>query len=265
MRAFRALVVDDEALAREVVVDLLRRDSEIADVTEIGDPRQVAAILSANRPDILFLDIEMPGLSGLDIASAVAGSDGLAIVFVTAYGEYALNAFDVEAADYLLKPFSDERFFQALDRAKRRIVSRGDAAISSDAAPTEDRVRPQSAPPRKVITRFSIGHGDDAHTVAAADVLWIEADDYYVRLHTREGRHLLRVSLASLEERLDPRMFVRSHRAAIVNVGEIRHLDPDGAVLVLSEGTHVPVSRSRRPIIERVVRSLDRAGRERDQ
>jgi two-component system LytT family response regulator len=123
MSRFRVLVVDDEPLAREVVVDLLRRDTEIAGVTETGDPRGVPEILCAEHPDILFLDIEMPGLTGIQIASAVS-DDWPAIVFVTAFSQYALKAFDAQAIDYLLKPFSDQRFFQALDRAKRRVRER---------------------------------------------------------------------------------------------------------------------------------------------
>lgn len=256
MRTFRALVVDDEPLAREVVVDLLRRDSEIAGVTETGDPRRVPAILASEQPDIAFLDIEMPGLTGLQLASAVTNQ--LAIVFVTAFGEYALDAFDVEATDYLLKPFSDERFFQALDRAKRRVMDRRGAPASASDAPNEGDDARSGLRSADRLTRFVIGHGDEALSIAVDDVLWIEAEDYYVRLHTRQGRHLLRLSMASLEERLDPRRFVRSHRAAIVNVREVRRIDPEGAMLELSEGTHVPISRSRRPIVERVIGSLDR-------
>jgi two-component system, LytTR family, response regulator len=254
MRAFRALVVDDEPLAREVVVDLLRRDTEIADVTETGDPRRVAGILSSDRPDIVFLDIEMPGLTGMQIASSV-GDNAPAIVFVTAFGEYALEAVDVQATDYLLKPFSDARFFQALDRAKRRVIDRRESkpAFYSDES-NRQPVGLSGFCPTTTATRLAIGHGDEALSIDVADVLWIEADDYYVRLHTKQGRHLLRTSMSSLEERLDPRRFVRTHRAAIVNVREIQHLHADATTLVLSDGMNVAVSRSRRPIVERILR-----------
>ena len=253
MRTFRALVVDDEPLAREVVVDLLRRDTEIADVTETGDPRHVAGILASECPDIVFLDIEMPGVTGLDIASSVRNRS-FAIVFVTAFGEYALDAFDVEATDYLLKPFSDERFFQALDRAKRRVMDRRGPEGSLLADGLDDRAASASGSISERITKFAISHGDGILSIDIADVLWIEADDYYVRLHSKAGRHLLRTSMASLEDRLDSRVFVRSHRAAIVNVREVQRIDADGTVLVLSDGTHVPISRSRRPIVERLIR-----------
>jgi two-component system LytT family response regulator len=255
MSRFRVLVVDDEPLAREVVVDLLRRDTEVAGVTETGDPRGVPAILCSEHPDILFLDIEMPGLTGIHIASAV-NDDRPAIVFVTAFSQYALEAFDAQAIDYLLKPFSDQRFFQALDRAKRRVRERraGTKDLASRLPPPANApMLGAGATPNDYVTRLAIGHGDHTLWIDASDIVWIEAEDYYVRLHTKQGRHLLRTSMASLEERLDPRVFVRSHRAAIVNVGEVSRIDSEGAGLVLSDGTQVAISRSRRPVVERVI------------
>jgi two-component system, LytTR family, response regulator len=249
MNTYRALVVDDEPLAREVVVDLLRRDSEIAGVTETGDPRRVAGIIAAEAPDIVFLDIEMPGLNGVEIASRVRG-DSTSIVFVTAFSQYAVEAFGLAATDYLLKPFSDERFFEALDRAKRRAHERraGGAASAND-QPAE--------PP---LTRLAVGHGGDTLTIDVSDIVWIEAEDYYVRLHTHVGRHLLRMSMAALDERLDPRLFVRAHRGAIVNVREVARFDTDAATLTLTDGAQILVSRSRRPAVERLMttRSGDR-------
>jgi two-component system LytT family response regulator len=252
---FRVLVVDDEPLAREVVVDLLRRDTEVAGVTETGDPRGVPAILCSEHPDILFLDIEMPGLTGIQIASAVR-DDLPAIVFVTAFSQYALEAFDAQAIDYLLKPFSDQRFFQALDRAKRRVRERRAGTkdlASSLAQPGNAPVLGAGEKPNDYLTRLAIGHGDHTFWINVSDLVWIEAEDYYVRLHTKHGRHLLRTSMSSLEERLDPLVFVRSHRAAIVNVGEVSRIDSEGAGLVLSDGTQVAISRSRRPVVERVI------------
>ena len=267
MNAFRVLVVDDEPLAREVVVDLLRRDSDIAGVTETGDPRGVGAILSTERPDILFLDIEMPGLTGIQIASGF-GDDSPAVVFVTAFSEYALEAFGVEATDYLLKPFSDERFFQALDRAKRRLRERrgetptGTAFGASHVPGANSTVLAPRQ--RDRLRRLAIGHGAQTVWVDVSDVVWIEAEDYCVLVHTKLGRHLLRTSMASLEERLDPRVFVRSHRAAIVNLREVMRVEPDATALVMSDGTRVAVSRSRRPLVGRLVTAPNRTG-SRDQ
>ena len=261
MNTFRALVVDDEPLAREIVVDLLGRDTDIAGVTETGDSRRVRAILSAERPDILFLDIEMPGLTGIQIASAL--NDELpAIVFVTAFSQYALDAFGVEATDYLLKPFSDERFFQALDRAKRRVRERRGQRLtgmaSSDLHGAESPT-PIVPKPQGFLKRLAIGHGAQTVWIDVSDVVWIEAEDYYVLVHAKQGRHLLRTSMSSLEERLDPRMFVRSHRAAIVNAREVMHVEPGATALLLSDGTRVAVSRSRRPCVEQLVVPLHRS------
>jgi two-component system LytT family response regulator len=153
-----------------------------------------------------------------------------------------------------LKPFPDNRFFQALDRAKRRVRERRAEAAAASASETAGQRTPDNAceQTRDFITRLAIGHGPHGRWINVSDVLWIEAEDYCVLLHTREGRHLLRTSMSSLEERLDPRLFVRSHRAAIVNVHEVARIEADTEALVLSDGTRVAVSRSRRAVVERV-------------
>jgi two-component system LytT family response regulator len=193
---------------------------------------------------------------GIQIANVVR-DDLPAIVFVTAFRQYAVEAFDAQAIDYLLKPFSDQRFFQALDRAKRRVRERRAGTTNDLASATAETLKlpapAASAKANDFITRLVIGHGDDTLWVDVSDVVWIEAEDYYVRLHTKHGRHLLRASMSSLEERLDPRVFVRSHQAAIVNVGEVSRIDAEGTGLILSDGTQVAISRSRRPVVERVV------------
>lgn len=250
--SFRVLVVDDEPLAREVVVNLLRRDAEITGVTETGDPRPVPSIVASEHPDILFLDVEMPGLTGIQIASRLAGSARSSqeeqpalpvIVFVTAFSQYAVDAFEVQATDYLLKPFTDERFFHTLDRAKRRVRERRAGATGEPATAVPAESKP-------FLRRLTMGHGTQAVSIALSEILWIEAEDYYVLVHTQHGRHLMRASMASLEERLDPRAFVRTHRAAIVNLREVLRVEGEPPVLVLSNGAHVPVSRSRRPVVE---------------
>jgi two-component system LytT family response regulator len=257
MNTFGVLVVDDEPLAREVLVNLLRRDGEVSRVTETGDPRPVPALVANEHPDILFLDIEMPGLDGLQIASAVT-SDLPVVVFVTAFDRYAVDAFEVDAIDYLLKPFSDRRFFQALDRAKQRVRERRMAGSSATAA---TQIEPGSGatsdqafePPQAYLRQIEIGHGADATAVSVADIHWIQAEDYYVLIHSKRGRHLFRASMSSLEERLDPRVFLRAHRAALVNVRAVMSIEPDRTALTLSDGTRVPVSRSRRSQVERLL------------
>lgn len=156
-------------------------------------------------------------MTGLELAAALR-ADELAVVFITAFGQYALTAFDVDATDYVLKPFSDARLLEALERAKRRVpLKPGEGSVFHD----------------------------------PSDIFWIEAEDYYVRVHAKTERRPVRVSLTSLEQRLDPRAFMRVHRRAIVNVDHVREAcDEGGLVLVLSDGSRVPVSRSRRSAVE---------------
>jgi len=256
MTTFRALVVEDEPLARRMVADLLRRDPEIEQVVECADASEAARALAHERIDIAFLDIEMPGSSGLELAQAFTPR-GPVIVFVTAFGRYATDAFDVLAVDYVLKPFSDERFATAVGRAKTRVRERRLAELATQLATVSEELKPAAAVERPAyLTRLSFRQDDHSVIVNVADVVWIEAEDYYVLVHTREGRHLVRAPLASFEGRLDPQQFVRVHRAAIVNIQDVREVhDAGGLLLVLSDGSHVPVSRARRRQVEPLILS----------
>jgi two-component system, LytTR family, response regulator len=251
MSRFRALVVEDEPLARRMVAELLRRDPEIEHVSECASAAEARALLSRERLDMAFLDIEMPGSSGLELAGALAPG-GPVVVFVTAFGRYATEAFDVLAVDYVLKPFSDERFATAVGRAKTRVRERRLAELATQLATVSEELKPAAPAERPTyLTRLSFRQDDHSVIVNVADVVWIEAEDYYVLVHTRQGRHMVRASLASFEERLDPERFVRVHRAAIVSVQDVREVhDAGGLLLVLSDGSHVPVSRARRRQVE---------------
>jgi two-component system LytT family response regulator len=204
--------------------------------------------------DIVFLDIEMPEMSGLDVAADLA-EDGPVIVFITAFSRYATNAFEVDASDYVLKPFSDQRFSDALQRAKRRVRQRRLGELASQLATLSSELRPagelSANPESKYLKRLAFKHEDRAIVLKTSEVVWIEAEDYYVRIHSTRGRHLVRASLTSLETRLDPREFLRVHRAAVVNVDEVREVRDTGTLsILLSDGTGVPVSRSRRSSVE---------------
>ena len=256
MTGFRVLVVDDEPLARATVGALVQADADVASVVECGEARQVHGLIAEHRPHILFLDIEMPEMSGIGIAEMVDEA-GPAIVFVTAFSQYATRAFDVKAIDYVLKPFSDDRLRDALERAKRRIRERrlGELAheLSSLSANLPDRppASAGAAAGRHYLQRLAFKVGDRSVVLKAGEIHWIEAEDYYVLLHTARGRHLVRVSMASLEAELDPAVFVRAHRAAIVNLAAVRELTTrDECCLRLTDGTRVPVSRSRRRQVE---------------
>ena len=256
MTMFHVVVVDDEPLAREAAVGLLRKDAEVRSVSECGDGTRAVELIARERPDIVFLDIEMPGQDGLQIAETIQAG-GPVVIFTTAFSRYATDAFDVAAADYVLKPFSDARFLEALVRAKRRVLERRLGELAHQMASVvaeiqQDDVLDASACERpQYLERLSLKQGGRTVIIRSEEVRWIEAEDYCVMVHSTHGKHLIRASLASLELRLDPRTFVRVHRAAIVNVNHVREMSSrDGTSLTLSDGTHVPVSRSRRQQVE---------------
>lgn len=257
MTGFRVLVVDDEPLARDVVVNLLRRDPEVEAVAGCEDGLRAKQVIADTRPDIVFLDIEMPGLSGLQLANEFPNGSPV-VVFVTAFTQYAVGAFDRAATDYLLKPFSDERFLEAVGRAKRRVRERRLGELAHQMAGVAGELHhgkpgePVSG--RQWLERLSIAQGDGAIVLRTEEIVWIEAQDYCVMIHSTRGRHLVRASLASLEQRLAPETFVRTHRMAIVNVRHVREtIDRDGLRLVLSDGSQVGVSRSRKAHVESVL------------
>ena len=251
MSTFRVVVVDDEPLARETAAALLRRDGEVQTIAECGDGLEAQQVIARERPDIVFLDVEMPGQDGLQLADAIQRG-GPVIVFTTAFSQYAVDAFDLAATDYLLKPFTDERFMEALARAKQRVVERRLGAAA--AAEVESLVRE----PPNYLEQLTIKHGHRAVVLGSADVRWIEAEDYYAMIHSTRGSYLIRASLASLEQQLDPRSFVRVHRAAIVNLDHVRGTaDRDGLSLLLTDGTSVGVSRARRPQVESRIANRD--------
>jgi two-component system LytT family response regulator len=260
MTRFKVLVADDEPLSRRMVASILGADPEIESVAECGDARSVREQLARVRPDIAFLDIEMPEMSGLEIAGSLPDS-GPVVVFITAFSTYATHAFDVSAVDYVMKPFSDQRFREAVERAKRRVRERRLGELATQVASLSAELRHDESEPLaaagsgEYLQRLAFREGDRSVVVKTLEILWIQAEDYYVLVHSRHGRHMVRASLASLEQRLDPARFVRVHRTAIVNIDEIRTIHDRGALtLTLSNGAEIAVSRSRRATVEPLVR-----------
>lgn len=246
---FRVLVVDDEPLARRMLRRLLQDDADIESVSECAEAATASRTIARTRPDIVFLDIEMPRISGLDLAREF-GEHRPVVVFVTAFDRYAAQAFAVDASDYVIKPFSDRRFADAVQRAKRRVRERLLGVLAAQVASVSSELRceePPTATSGEPLTRLVVRSGERSLTVRLSEVLWIEAEDYYARLHTTHGHYLQRLSLTSLELRLDPRHFLRVHRRAILNLNEVRQVR-DGEVLevILSDGTALMVSRARR-------------------
>lgn len=253
MANFRVLVVDDEPLARQVAVALLRGDGEIDQIEECADGIAAQQAIARFEPDIVFLDIEMPGLNGVDVVAGGGEASAPAIVFTTAFSQYALDAFAVAATDHVLKPYSDERFREALARAKRRVRESRLAAAARELVADDELSRGKSSAPDAdgYLRRMALRDGDRSIVLKVEDIVWFEAEDYYVRVHSTQGRHLVRASLTSLESRLDPRMFVRVHRTAIVNVEHVRESRVrDGLYLVLSDAAQVGVSRGRKSYVE---------------
>lgn len=257
MTGFRILVVDDEPLALGMVAAILRKDPDVESVIECRDATGVPDLLVRHQPHIVFLDIEMPGMDGLQLARLL-GEDGPVVVFITAFSQYAARAFDVSAVDYVMKPFSDQRLGDALARAKRRVRERRLGELANQVATlsaelTGAKESPKEAGPAYA-PRLAFKTGDRAIVLKTEEIVWLEAEDYYVLIHSTRGRHLVRTPLASLEERLDPQVFARVHRAAIVNLREVKEFDQrDGAWLVMSDGSRVPVSRSRKRRVEELL------------
>jgi two-component system LytT family response regulator len=222
----RTMIVDDEPLARRSLLTLLARDVETEVVGECGSGTEAVDAIRAIRPELLFLDVQMPGCDGFDVLERLGAAVPKAVIFVTAYDRYALKAFEAEALDYLLKPFDDARFARALERAKGMV--RGGKGQES---------------------RLLVKSTGRVTILKTREIDWIEAADYYACLHVSGRTHLLRRSLAELEEDLDPGTFCRIHRSTIVNlerVGEMR-LDPNGEYeVVLRDGTRLRMSRSYR-------------------
>jgi two-component system LytT family response regulator len=230
-----ALVVDDEPLARSNLTILLRRDPEIASVNECGDGKEAIATIRSKKPDLVFLDVQMPECDGFDVLEMLGCDLPQAVVFVTAYDQYALRAFEAGALDYLLKPFDNIRFERALERAKKRIAP---SFRQDSAAPNKD----QSGK----IERVAIKTAGQVLFLKTSEIDWIEAADYYACLHVGTKTHLLRRSLAELDQELNPAMFCRIHRSTIVNLERVRRLelneDADYEVL-LESGVRLRLSR----------------------
>jgi two-component system LytT family response regulator len=234
----KVVIVDDEPIAREGLRALLAGDRDVEVVAECGDGASAVEAIRRTRPDIVFLDVQMPDVDGFDVLRELAGEPLPAVVFVTAYDKYALRAFDVHAVDYLLKPFHDERFAEALARAKAR---RGEDMTGRIARLLDER--------KPKVMRVLVKTSGRVLFLRADEIDWIEAADYYVKLHVAGKVHMLRESMAALEARLDPELFFRVHRSAIVNLERVRELQPYSRrehVLVLRDGTRLRLTRSRR-------------------
>ena len=247
----RVLVVDDEAPARRRIRRLLALEPGVTVIGECGDGSSALAEIVSTRPDLVFLDVQMPERDGFAVVKEIPDASLPAILFVTAHDRYALRAFDVHAVDYLLKPFTAERFRTALARARERIARRTeDAGLASLA----DTLRNQPA----YLSRVPVRTGGRTVFVDLAAVDWLEAADNYVRLQVGPREYLVRETLAGLEAQLDPDRFVRIHRSVIVQVDRVAALRPTShgdAELTLRDGKRLAVSRTWRERLTAALRS----------
>jgi two-component system LytT family response regulator len=257
--AYRVLIADDEAPARARLRSLIASADrfELAGEAESG-PSTLAA-LQKLTPDLVFLDVQMPGMTGIEALRLVDASERPITVFTTAFEQYALDAFEASAIDYLLKPYTDERFHEALGRAETLLRGRDVdlwrrqmAALLALVSDAEGSV----APRERYLSRFAVRHADRVTIVEVAAVDWIEASGDYLELHVGRARHLVRMTMTEVDERLDPERFLRIHRSTAVQLDRVAGLEPSVAgedVVVLRDGTRLRVSRRyRHPLRERL-------------
>lgn len=264
-RVLRVLVVDDEPLGRQRLLDLLHEEAGIEIVGTAADGAAAVEAIRSARPDLVFLDVQMPRVSGLDVVQAIGPAAMPATIFVTAYDQYALDAFDSAAVDYLVKPFKDDRFQEALRRARRRVESenrerlheqlmallKGASADANEPSPAPETAAKQE---QRYLERIAVQMRGKMRVVPVSQIDYLTASGQYVELHVGTHRYIIRDSLQNLEERLDPEHFIRVHRSAIVRLSLVETLlrsEGSDYQVQLRGGLRLPVGRSRREALER--------------
>lgn len=254
MEKVRAIIVDDEKPARRRLRELLEKQPDIAIVAECSNGAEAVRKIRALQPDLLLLDIQMPGLDGFGVVEAIGAAQMPATVFVTAYDRYALKAFEVSALDYLLKPFSDERFERSLARVLSFVRTQQREDLSHRILSLLDQIQPKQ--PQNTCAPLDclmIKNGGRVHFLRVKEIDWIEAAGVYVQIHTAGKTWLHRISLGELEAKLDARRFLRIHRSTIVNLQRIREFHPHSHgdfMVVLRDGTELKLSRGYRQKVE---------------
>ena len=265
-RAVRVLIVDDEPLARVRLEDLLKHEPDVEVVGTAENGVEAVDAIRRLAPDLVFLDVQMPGKTGIEVVREVGAERMPATIFVTAFDQYALQAFDVAAVDYLVKPFDDERFEEAFRRARRRLALEGMDRLRAQLLSVLQGAPPSRAPngvipaeaethaPRRYLERIAVEVRGKVRPVPVAEIDFITAAGPYAELHVGERRYVIREAMQTLEERLDPERFMRVHRSVIVRLDlvEALHRAPGGDYEVQLKGAgRLKVSRSRREALER--------------
>src|SRR5262245_56182244 len=250
MDKIRTLIVDDEPLARERIVDMLAGDAEVAIIGECGDGLAAVAAVEAHKPDLVFVDVQMPELDGFGVLEEIEQTP--VIIFVTAYDQYALRAFEVHALDYLLKPFDRERFDKALQRAKHQVERERAGTMNRElvALLADLKSRP------KPLERLVIKAGGRVFFLRVDEIDWIEAAANYVKLHAGGEAHLLRETINGLAAKLDPDKFLRVHRSIIVNLERVKEIQPwfhGDYVIIMQDGAQLTSSRNYREQLRKLL------------
>ncbi len=235
-KKIRALIVDDEELARHVIRELLQSHPEVEILAECANGLEAAKAFAEHQPDLIFLDVQMPKLTGFDVLELI-GTD-VSVIFTTAYDQYAMRAFEVHAVDYLLKPIGRERFDAALERAKSRL---------GEKMPPAHELAATARPPQQFLERLVVKDGAKVTLIPVGKLDYAEAQDDYVALASQGKKHLKQQTIAGLEAGLNPDSFVRIHRSYIVNLERVARIEPygkDSRLAILTDGTRLPVSRA---------------------
>jgi two-component system LytT family response regulator len=247
--SIRTLIVDDEPLARERVRSLLESEPDVEIVGEAADGPSALEALRAKKPDLLFLDIQMPGLDGFQVLQHLDPDHVPVTIVITAYDRYAIQAFEVHALDYILKPFDRTRFQEAMRRVRVQLQQTPSAELSHRMLALIEHVQKRA----EYMDRLVVKSGGRVLFIPVSEIDWIEAAGNYVRLHRGSAEHLLRETMSSLETKLNPKQFLRIHRSTIVNINRIQELQPSfhgDFVVILKDGVQLSLSRGYREAVE---------------
>ena len=245
--------MDDEPPAREKIRSFLERETDVEVIAECGDGPEAVEAIRKHSPDLLFLDIEMPGLDGLEVIERVGSGQMPVTVFVTAFDRYAVQAFEKHAIDYLLKPFDQTRFQRTLSQVRDQLKRAADQQISNELQALLDGIKSRS----KYADRLTVKSSRGMTFLRANDVEWVDAAGNYVRLNSNGSTYLMRETMSSLEQRLDPERFLRIHRSTIVNIERIREIRPlqhGEHLVILDNGQRLTLSRSYRHKLDELAR-----------
>lgn len=251
--SIRVLVVDDEAPARRRLMDLLAKDPDFGHILEARNGVDAVALIQNAHPDIVFLDVQMPGVDGFGVIDALGAENMPLTVFVTAYDQFALKAFEAEAVDYLLKPFGDSRYEKMMERVKKRLGETHTASDANSFGPELLKLAARRAKPGEIWNWMVVKKKDATQFVMTQDIDWIEAAGVYVTVHAGDEEFLYRAGLATVASRLDPFRFVRIHRSSVVNLKSVAFLERRSHgefEVVLKDGTRLMLSRSYRAEVE---------------